>query len=840
MVKKDLILDLVLALALILATLPAPVAASEEAVTLGAVVTEDMTLSGEILISEDVLIPEGVTLTLLSGAQVLIVPSEGTRTDPQFLTTETEIMVHGSLLVPSGPVSFQPQGSTVRGTWGGITMASPSARVELKRTTIEGAEAAFMALAGEAVVAKSLFRTNDVGIASGPAAKVTLQSNRYIGNGIGTAALYNDGSDLRGPGDRFEDNEEDTLTRKPGSDMVSEPFYRIVRPVTGPTPPTTREYLGEVALDEDTRWSGTVVVEGQVAVPRGVTLVIDPGTHVLFRFRDTNDDGLGESWIIVQGRIDVRGKEDNWVLFDAEEEKASPGAWDSLSIIASDVDDNMVQYAVFRRGIKAFHNHFSTSTLDHVVFEDNLRGVQFQESEGTSLSWGTFRNNRSAMRFRDSVVGMRNLVVEDNLSGINFLRSTVRAEDLYLGGNLVESLVARESETSLNRALFTDNRRGPRFKGEGENIDMTQLLVTASLTEGLSLNEVNARIKQSDLSGNGLTGLSVTDASVVVRSSRLAENGRFAVDNNGSTEIDARGNDWGTGTGPLPEDIYDGTDEEGIGKILTDGPGVFNLVFPGMPLPAGSIQGSLVVVGDVTFPSDRTLNILPGTQVAFAPIPPDSLFDLCSDHPSFPSSELIVTGRLNAEGTGDEPVTFTPTRPAKPIVRTTDEIPDNSGTLWGAINLTGSKGGTLRNCIISGASTGVHAREADKFEIQGCLLEDNQVGLRFSRSDVSIRNNTFRNNVAGLRFHDFGGTVKDNQFIHNATAIFVTDNPEKVVLKDNTFKGSIDYHIKLGIHVTEDITLEGGIFEIPDGMEAGDLVFDKEDDEDLGKVILKP
>lgn len=829
---------LVLALAVIMATLPAPEAKAEPAVTLGAVVTEDMTLSGEILIAEDVLIPEGVTLTLLSGAQVLIVPSEGTRTDPQFLSTGTEIMVHGSLLVPNGPVSFRPRGSTARGTWGGITVASPGARVELKRTTIEGAEAALMALAGEAAVAKSRFRTNDVGIVSGPAAKVTLRSNRYTGNGIGIAAMGSGGLDLRGPGDRFEDNEEDILTRKPGGFTTPEPFYRTVRPQTGPAPPITREYLGEVALDEDTRWSGTVVIEGQVAVPRDVTLVIDPGTHVLFRFRDTNDDGLGESWIIVQGRIDVRGKEDNWVLFDAEEENASPGAWDSLSIIASDADDNMVQYAVFRRGVKAFHSHFSSSTLDHVVFEDNLRGVQFQESEGTSLSWGTFRNNRSAMRFRDSVVELSNLVVKGNISGINFFRSTVRAEDLYLGGNLVESLLARESGTSLNRALFATNRRGPRFKGEGEAVELNQVLVTTSLAEGLSLNEVNARIKQSDLSGNGLTGLSVTGASVVMRSSRLADNGRFAIDNNGSTRIDARGNDWGTGAGPHPEDIYDGSDEEGVGKVLTDGPVVFNLVYPGMPLPAGSVRGSMVVVGDVTFPADRTLNILPGTQVAFAPVPRGSLFDLRSDHPSFPSSELIVTGRLAAEGTGDEPVTFTSTRPAKPIVRTADKVPDDSGPLWGAINLKESKGGTLRNCIISGASTGVHAREAGQFEIQGCLLEDNQVGLRFSRSDVLIRNNTFRNNVAGLRFHDFGGTVKSNQFIHNGTAIFVTGNPKEVTLSDNTFKGSIDYHVKLGIHVTDDIIVKGGVFEVPDGMETGDLIFDKEDDEELGKVII--
>ena len=836
--NKDLVRDLVLVIVAAIATFMAAEVRAEKPVELGAVITEDTTLSGQVLITEDLLIPEGVTLTLQSGTEVIIVPSEGTRTDPQFLTTRTEVMVHGSLLVPRGPVTFRPQGSSVRGAWGGITMASPAARIQFKRTVIEGAETALLVLAGEAVVAKSTFRGNEVGIASASAADITLESNRYTENGIGTMLLSDSGPGLKGPGDRFKNNETDSLSRLPDSDVLLEPFFRAVLPQIGPAPPVTREYLGEVALDEDTRWSGTVIVEGQVAVPEGVTLVIDPGTHVLFRFRDTNSDGLGESWIIVQGRIDVRGEEDNWVLFDAEEENASPGAWDSLSVIASEAEDNMVQYTVFRRGVKAFHNHFSSSTLDHVVFEDNLRGIQFQESEGTSLSWGTFRNNRSAMRFRDSVVGMRNLVVEDNLSGINFLRSTVRAEDLYLGGNLVESFVARESETSLNRAMFTVNRRGPRFKGEGEKIDLTQISVKGNLTEGLSLNEVNVRIKQSDLSGNGFTGLSVTDAAVVMRASRLAENGLFAVDNNGSTEIDIRGNDWGTGSAPPPEIIYDSNDEDGIGAVLTDGPVVFNLVYPGMPLPAGSIQGSLVVVGDVTFPPDRTLKILPGTQVLFAPVPQDSLFDLCSDHPSFPSSELIVTGQLAAEGTGDEPVTFTPTRPVGPIVRANEDIRDMSGARWGAVNLTGSKGGKLTNCIISGAATGVHARETDRFEIQGCLLEDNEVGLRFSRSEVLIRNNRFQNNATGMRFHDFGGTVRSNQFIHNGTAVFVTDNPKDVKLEGNTFKGSVDYHIKLGIHVTEDITLEGGIFEIPDGMEIGELVFDKEDAEELGKVII--
>lgn len=819
---------------------PAPVhAAGKEAVTLASVITEDTTVSGEVILAEDLLIPEGVTLTMLSGTTVRVLPSDGSRTDAQFLTSETEIMVHGELSIPVGPVSFRPQGPGGRGSWGGIALSSPTARARLIRTTIVGAETAIGALDGKLIAARSTFSGNEIGIAAGPKASTTLQANRYLNNGIGILSLAGGPPLSRHPRDRFEDNDVDTHSPVPSSDNAGEPLFLTTLPATVKDPPSTREYVGEVALGEDTVWTGTVVVDGQVAVPEGITLTVDAGTRVLFRFRDTNGDGLGESWLIVQGRIKVKGREDAWVLFDAEDEDASPGSWDSLSIIASESGDNTVQYALFRRGVKAFHSHFSRVSLSHVVFEDNLRGVQFQESEGTSLSWGTFRNNRSAMRFRDSVVELRDLVVEDNLSGINFLRSTVSAEDLFLRGNLIESLLARESETSLTRALFTGNRRGPRFRGEGESVDLTQILVRSSLTEGLSLNRVNARIKQSDLSANGFTGLSVTDADVVVRSTRLASNGLFAVDNNGSTDVDARGNDWGTGVQPLPETIYDGGDEEGLGMVLSDGPVSFNLVYPGMSMPEGDIQGSLIIVGDVTSPAGRTLKVLPGTHVGFAPTPQDSLFDLCSDHPSFPSSELMVAGRIVAEGTGEEPITFASTQPTRPLVATGEDVPDITRARWGSINLTGGKGGTFRNCIISEAATGVHVREADRFEMQGCLLSDNQVGLRFSRSNVSLRNNIFRNNVTGLRFHEFGGSVRDNRFEHNLSAIFVTDNPKDVTLRDNIFQDSVDYHIKLGIHTTDDVTVEGGTWEVPTGKETGDLIFDQEDDPELGRVIFK-
>ena len=124
--------------------------------------------------------------------------------------------------------------------------------------------------------------------------------------------------------------------------------------------------------------------------------------------------------------------------------------------------------------------------------------------------------------------------------------------------------------------------------------------------------------------------------------------------------------------------------------------------------------------------------------------------------------------------------------------------------------------------------------------VRDSVFTSNVVGFRFSRSHVEVKNSVFELNNAGMRFHENGGIVSGNLFDSNATGVFVTDNLESVVLTGNTFRDSRDYHIKLGIHVTEDVEIIGGKLEVPEGMAVEDLVFDKGDYEELGRVIVIP
>ena len=71
-----------------------PVLAAEPTVLI-----DDTVWSGEVLVSEDVLVLPGVTLTISGGARVIVSPSESTQTQPEFLSPLTEITVRGALVV---------------------------------------------------------------------------------------------------------------------------------------------------------------------------------------------------------------------------------------------------------------------------------------------------------------------------------------------------------------------------------------------------------------------------------------------------------------------------------------------------------------------------------------------------------------------------------------------------------------------------------------------------------------------------------------------------------------------------------------------------------------------
>ncbi|BCR05345.1 hypothetical protein DESUT3_24140 [Desulfuromonas versatilis] len=97
--------------------------------------------SGEVVLVGDVLVPRGSTLRILAGTTVRVRYDDSTKIDPEYLSSDTELLVRGALEIAGTdqePVRFIPEGAPEGEAvaWAGVLLdrAEPS--------VIEGAEIA--------------------------------------------------------------------------------------------------------------------------------------------------------------------------------------------------------------------------------------------------------------------------------------------------------------------------------------------------------------------------------------------------------------------------------------------------------------------------------------------------------------------------------------------------------------------------------------------------------------------------------------------------------------------------------------------------------------------------
>jgi hypothetical protein len=133
-----------------------PVSLQQE---LTGVINSDLTLSGEVLLTGDLLILPGRTLTLQPGTTVRVRRLESTKIDPEYLSSYTEILVRGNLQAEgtnSAPISFLPETTLSAGeiAWAGITLdRSPAS--SLRHVRIVGAEQGLLVIAASPQISES-------------------------------------------------------------------------------------------------------------------------------------------------------------------------------------------------------------------------------------------------------------------------------------------------------------------------------------------------------------------------------------------------------------------------------------------------------------------------------------------------------------------------------------------------------------------------------------------------------------------------------------------------------------------------------------------------------------
>jgi parallel beta-helix repeat protein len=323
-------------------------------------------------------------------------------------------------------------------------------------------------------------------------------------------------------------------------------------------------YKGDQTIFEDTVWEGEVLIDGILTVAAGVTLEIRPGSTVRFTRFDSNKDGIGEHEIFSQGTILVLGTAEQPVLFSSAEESPRPGDWGAINMMVSE-EKNRLEHCIVEYGYRGFHAHFSQASLLGSTFRKNVRGAQFQESQ-VVIKRCRFVDNCNGVQFRDSKVVLDNSQISGSQWGLRCVYS-----DLIMTGNLIENNLVnganiRDGKLEASGNRIVGNRRGlylQRSEGQVSGNDLS-----ANSEHGIFLEDSMVEVVDNRLSGNGRAGVRWLNSQGRLSRNQIAENGVYALINDGTTTVSARNNWWGAAEmKAIDASVRDGRDRDGMGMV---------------------------------------------------------------------------------------------------------------------------------------------------------------------------------------------------------------------------------------------------------------------------------
>jgi hypothetical protein len=154
---------------------------------------------------------------------------------------------------------------------------------------------------------------------------------------------------------------------------------------------TSQETLNPITksgiLKIDETWSGNIFVANTVTVPMGVTLTIEPGTVVKFKY-DRNYKTFDKAGLVIDGgTIQAAGTKDQMIWFTSAANDPINGDW--LGITLRNTVTSEIRYAIVEfgeMGIMQFDSEVPVS--NSIIRWNNAEGLYAERSKPT------FENNR--------------------------------------------------------------------------------------------------------------------------------------------------------------------------------------------------------------------------------------------------------------------------------------------------------------------------------------------------------------------------------------------------------------------------------------------------------------
>lgn len=249
-------------------------------------------------------------------------------------------------------------------------------------------------------------------------------------------------------------------------------------------------------------------------------------------------------------------------------------------------------------------------------------------------------------------------------------------------------------------------------------------------------------------------------------------------------------------------------------------------------------SGEVLVRGRVLVQREATLTIEPGTIVKF------EAMDRNKD--GFGDGEIFVRGKIVARGTPEKKIVFT----------SASEDPQPLDWTYLILNLTKYEN-VFENCVIEYAYSGLQVTFA-RVTVKNCTARHNIEGLRFGRAEGTFDGNDIYSNKYGIRYNpnaDANMVVVRNRVHDNKVGIFGappernwldfmklynTPSPVPPTFKDNNIFDNEEYNAVLGSVQKFDVDFTGNWWGSTDARAINDSLWDRADDETLGKVVVEP
>ncbi len=785
------------------------------------VLVEDTIWKGEVSLTEDVVVPKGITLRILAGTVVRLAAAESTKTDPEYLSPLTEITVRGRLKVEGSeqqPVTLAGvAGEAV--SWAGIIVDHGTAEISWCR--ISQAETGVTSLAGAVTLVSATLSGNRYGVvATGNRGSVRLDRTDITGNEYGLFSFQGGAVSTRDS--RIAGNRKrDSFTAPSGR------FEHVVQPVTVTESPVGRRYGNEV-FRGDSIWQGRIEVAGTIRIPEGSRLIVAPGTIVEFVRRDTDGDGIGENGILIQGSIIAKGTREQPVIFRSAERDKAAGDWDAINIMNSASSQNLIEFCRIEDAYRALHFHFSTVAVQNSVISGNYRAIQFQESQ-VDLRGNSIIGNKSGVQGRDSDITLEENLIADNYVGANFFRTNLTARNNRFVGNWREGLRVREGVSTVAANLFDGNRFGlmladmsyGEYAGNvvsanletgisvknSDNLELSGNAIILNGLTGLGIQESRFLVSRNLIADNGERGIGVQAFDGVIRENNLAANGRYAIDLDGSQDLSAPANWWG---GDDRETVIrDKHDDPARGRCISDAPLPEPVRFV-WPLTAMTTdarwRGIISIPAALEVVKGAALDIAPGTTVEFGR-----------------GTGIAVRGRVLARGTSRAKILFTAVDRKEPGA-------------WNEILLEYATGSVVDHCVFEYATWGVHSHFTE-LTVSNSTFRSNQGGMRFRSGPVRFTGNLFENNGIGIRSYIGKAVISGNTIRANEVGIFVRERGGGLAIAGNNIHGNSSYNIRIGDFNTEDVDARGNWWGSGDPLAA---IFDARSEPGIGTVLIDP